>query len=139
MIEDSQLRSGGPDAPERHTDSDFVGRAGKIIERYKIFYVLLVALLAWWGRNVVIPLRESAQTTTEVRLINRKLDSVLVPRMDRADSATSHLIELQRISTMQLGILVRLQCLRTSAIDRVKIDLNCKDIPIEFPKAAGGF
>ena len=134
MEESSKLRNGGPDAPNRDTDFDLIGRLGKFIDRYKIVPILIGALLTWWGRNVVTPLRESAMTTSEVRLLNRKVDSVIVPRLDRADADRSRMIGIQENQSMILGTLTRLQCLHTNAIDRVKINLDCKDIPIDIPR-----
>ena len=137
-MEENQLRTGGPEASERATDSDVVARAGKVIERYKIFWLIITAIVVWWGRTVVIPLKESAQTTGEVRLLNRKIDSVIVPRLDMADADRNRIIRIQESQAAILGVLTRLQCLRTSLIDRAKIDLNCKDIPIEYPQPTGG-
>ncbi len=137
-MDENRLRTGGPDAPERASDSDWVGRAGKVAERYKILWIMLAAILAWWGRNVVTPLRESAMTTSEVRLINRKIDSVLVPRLDLADVDRSRMLRIQENQSAILGTLTRLQCLRTSFVDRAKINLDCASIPVEFPKTPGG-
>jgi hypothetical protein len=137
MDESSNLRQGGPDAPNRDTDFDLVGRIGKVIERYKIFYIMAGAIMAWWGRNVVVPLRESALTTTEVRLVNVKMDTLrsqMTVRLDRADADRTRMIEIQENQSMILGTLTRLQCLRTTLVDRAKIDLNCKDIPVEVPR-----
>jgi len=139
MDESSQLRRHpDPELPNRDSDFDLIARIGRVFDRYKIFYILVGGLLTWWGRNVVTPLRESAMTTSEVRLINKKIDSVIVPRLDRADGDRTRMIEIQENQSMILGTLTRLQCLHTDAIDRVKINLDCKDIPIESPKATGG-
>lgn len=139
MEESSQLRQGGPDAPNRGTDSDLVARFGKFIGRYRIFYIMAGALMAWWGRNIVVPLRESALTTAEVRLLNRKIDSVVVPRLNQADADRSTIIRIQENQGAILGVLTRLQCLRTTLRDRALLDLTCTSIPVEFPKATGGF
>jgi hypothetical protein len=138
MDESSQLRQGGPDAPNRDSDFDLIARIGRVVERYKIFYIMAGALMAWWGRNVVVPLRTSAQTTGEVRILNVKMDSLksqVNVRLDRADVDRGRMIEIQENQSMILGTLTRLQCLHTNAIDRVKINLDCKDIPIEIPRS----
>ena len=132
MEENNLLRQGGPDASERRTDHDLVGRAGKFLERYKIFWLIITGIVVWWGKTVVIPLQESAKTTAEVKMINMKLDSVLIPRLEYADADRVRMIRIQEIQTEQLGVLTRLQCLKTSYIDRAKISLSCKDIPIEI-------
>jgi hypothetical protein len=124
---------------ERYEESDLVARVGKTIERYKIFWIVIMAALGWWGRTVMEPLRVSAQTTAEVRLINQKLDSVIVPRLDAADRDRAQMIRIQETQTSQIGVLSRLQCLHTSYIDRVKISLlDCKDIPVETPPTRSG-
>jgi len=55
-------------------------------------------------------------------------------RLDRADADRTRMIEIQENQSMILGTLTRLQCLRTTLVDRAKIDLNCKDIPVEVPR-----
>jgi hypothetical protein len=128
---------------ERKTDSDYIARLGDTIERYKIFWLIVMAVFAWWSRTIIVPLRESAMTTTEVRLINRKIDSVIVPRLDSADHDRSRMIVIQQNQGALLGVLSRLQCLHTTPIDRAKISLlDCRDIPVEFapvPKKGDGF
>lgn len=123
---------------ERRTDADYIARAGETIERYKIFWLIIMGVLGWWGRTIMEPLRTAAQTTAEVRLINTKIDSVIVPRLDAADHDRAQMIRIQETQTKQIGTLSRLTCLHTSLIDRVKIDINCRDIPIETPAAKGG-
>lgn len=118
---------------ERRTDSDLVGRIGQVVERYKILYAMMAAIFVWWTRTIVVPLRESAQTTGEVKLINKKIDEVLIPRLETADQDRRRLIAIQENQSSILGVLTRMQCLRTNAIDRAKIDLECKDIPFEVP------
>lgn len=134
--------SNGATMHERKTDSDYIARLGGTIERYKIFWFIIVALLGWWGRTVMQPLREAAMTTSEVRLINRKIDSVIVPRLDSADRDRSRMIVISQNQGALLGVLSRLQCLRTTPIDRAKIALlDCRDIPVEFaplPKPGRG-
>jgi hypothetical protein len=140
MEENSLLRQGGPDAPNRDTDTDLVARIGRIIDRYRIVYLLVGALLAWWGRNVVTPLREAAQTTSEVRGIRTTIDSVIIPHLDRIDADDAHRLKNDEQQNLILGILTRMQCLHTTAIDRAKIGLTCDDIPVEFPnKTTNGY
>lgn len=79
----------------------------------------------------MVPLQESAKTTGEVRMINDKIDKIIIPRLDSADADRAKVIRIQEMQGTILGVLTRLQCLRTSAVDRAKIDLNCRDIPIE--------
>ena len=119
---------------------DLIARIGRVIDRYKIVPILIGALLTWWGRNVVTPLRESAQTTGEVRLLHTTVDSFknqVTLRLDQADADRTRMISIQENQSMILGTLTRLQCLRTSLIDRAKIDLDCKNIPVEFPPRGG--
>jgi len=117
----------------RDTDADLVARLGAVVERYKIFYVAGAAIFVWWTRTIVVPLRESALTTVEVRRLNTKVDSVIVPRLDRADADRTRMIAIQENQSAILSLLTRLQCLKTNEIDRVKINLDCKDIPIDIP------
>jgi hypothetical protein len=128
-----RLDQNGDTAHERSTDSDYIARLGQTIERYKIFWLVIMAILGWWGRTVMEPLRTAALTTAEVRLINQKIDSVIVPRLDIADRDRAQMVRIQETQTVQLGTLSRLTCLHTSLIDRAKIDLNCRDIPLETP------
>jgi hypothetical protein len=141
MSEEHRRRTdhNGNTAHERKTDADYIARLGETIERYKIFWLIIMAILGWWGRTIMEPLRTAAQTTAEVRLINQKIDSVIVPRLDVADQDRAQMIRIQETQTKQIGTLSRLTCLHTSLVDRVKIDINCKDIPIETPRLKGGF
>ncbi len=127
-------RTGGPEQPNRGTDFDLVGRVGNLLDRYKIFWFILVAVITWWTNRIIIPLEQSAKTTAAVQLINTKIDSVIVPRLNAADIDRAKMLQIQETQTNQLGTLSRLTCLHTSLIDRAKIDINCKDIPLETPK-----
>lgn len=121
----------GTELHERRTDTDPIARIGGVLDRYKIFWVIFISLLAWWSKTVMVPLQESARTTAEVRMINKKIDEKIIPRLDSADADRAKVIRIQEMQGSILGVLTRLQCLRTSAVDRAKIDLNCRDIPIE--------
>lgn len=132
----------GEEVHERKTDFDPVARVGNFLDRYKIFWFLVVAIIGWWSKTILIPLEESAKTTAQVQMINTKIDQVIVPRLDSADKDRSRLITVSENQARILGVLTRLQCLNLTAIDRAKIDLNCRDIPITIgavntPK--GGF
>lgn len=134
----------GEELHERKTDYDPVAKVGSFLDRYKIFWFIVVAVIAWWSRTILIPLEESAKTTAQVQMINTKIDSVIVPRLDSADRDRSRLINISENQARILGVLTRLQCLNLTAIDRAKIDLNCHDIPITLGSAnnsstKGGF
>jgi hypothetical protein len=134
MEESSQLRhTPDPELPHRDTDFDLVGRIGKVIERYKIFWIMAIAILTWWGAN----LRESALTTYEVRALRATIDTVIIPHLYRIDAEAVNHTRVDEQQTVLLGIFGRLLCLHTSVIDRVKLNLECKNIPIEFPKQGG--
>jgi hypothetical protein len=136
-------RSTDPDTDEhfheRYEESDLVARMGKTVERYKIFWIIVMAALGWWGRTVMEPLRISAQTTQEVRLINMKIDSVIVPRLDSADHDRARMTQVMENQNRILGYLSRMQCLGLSAVDRVKGELDCRDIPIQPPSKGNPF
>ncbi len=138
MKEDSKLRHHpDPELPHRDSDFDLVARIGKFIDRYRVVYFVVGALFAWWGRNVIAPLRTTAQTTYEVRSIHAILDTVVIPHLYRIDANDALRLQGDAQQNVILGILTRLQCLRTSAIDRAKIGLDCRDIPVEYPKQSG--
>jgi hypothetical protein len=120
----------GEEVHERKTDFDPIAKIGSFIDRYKVFWFIVVAILGWWTRTILIPLEESARTTREVQMINSKIDSVIVPRLNEADKDRTRLITVSENQARILGVLTRLQCLNLSGIDRAKIDLDCRDIPI---------
>lgn len=138
MTEQRRRTPEGEEVHERATDRDVVARAGNIIERYKVFWFIIIAIVTWWTNKILIPLEESAKTTAEVKLINNKIDSVIVPRLDAADRDRAQMIRIQETQTNQIGTLSRLTCLHTSYVDRVKIDINCRDIPLETPPPKPG-
>jgi hypothetical protein len=127
----------GIEVHERKTDSDYIARVGAFMTRYKILWGLVIAIGTWYAKNILEPIRISAQTTAQVALINEKIDKQVMPRLDSADADRSRMIRIQEMQGRQLGYLSRMSCLRMSAVERVKADFDCKDIPIEITK--GGF
>lgn len=115
---------------ERKTDSDYIARIGVFVGRWKILWAIFGAVAAWYGKTILEPLRVSAQTTAQVQAINMKIDKEILPRLDSADSDRHRLIENQLTQGRILGYLSRMQCLGLGAVDRVKGELDCKDIPI---------
>jgi hypothetical protein len=108
---------------ERAIDHDKVERFGLWWDRFAPFLksVLLVAG-GWFVANIWIPLQKIPELVRhqETFIIN---DSV---------SATQRtmLIEKTDNLTKAVSILTKLQCLQTSAVDRAKIDLDCRDVPL---------
>lgn len=129
----------GTERRERRTDSDYIARVGEFIARWKILWALFGALAAWYGKTILEPLRISAQTTAEVQAINLKIDKEIIPRLDSADADRHRLIENQLMQGRILGYLSRITCLGLDPIDRVKGELDCKDVPIPAgPVQKGG-
>lgn len=118
---------------ERKTDSDYIARVGEFMARWKILWAIVIAVATWYGRTILEPLRISAMTTAQVQSINDKIDQKIIPRLDSADADRGRLIRVQEMQGRQLGYLSRMQCLRMTAVERVKADFDCKDIPVELP------
>lgn len=123
----------GIEVHERKTDSDYIARVGAFMNRYKIFWGIVIAVGTWYAKNILEPLRVSAMTTAQVQQINDKIDQKIIPRLDSADADRGRLIRVQEMQGRQLGYLSRMQCLRMTAVERVKADFDCKDIPVELP------
>lgn len=129
----------GIEVHERKTDSDYIARVGAFMTRWKIFWAIVIAIGTWYAKNILEPLRVSAQTTAEVQSINRKIDERVIPRLDSADKDRSRIIATQEMQGRILGYLSRMQCLDLSAVDRVKANFDCKDIPIATTPSKRGF
>ncbi len=103
---------------ERETDNDAWARLDLWATRYKIawgFWLLLVALGGFIGGRIVRPLNAIPAVVAGQAAIAARLGKVETSQTE---------------TTAILGILVRMQCLQLNLIDRAKINLNCRDIPL---------
>ena len=128
--ERKRVTDSGEHPLERKADHDLPARIGNFIIRWKLFWAIGVAITAWYGRNILEPIRVSAQNTQALTAINLKIDSVIVPRLDSADKDRNQIIRTQEMQGEILGYLSRIQCLGLDPVERVKGRLDCGNIPI---------
>ena len=129
--ERQRVDASGEHPHDRKTDSDYIARIGAFIIRWKLFWAIGVGITAWYGKNILEPIRVSAQNTAELTAINTKIDSVIVPRLQKAEDDRAMMIRTQEQQGEILGYLSRMQCLALDPVERVKGRLDCRDIPIQ--------
>lgn len=104
----------GPEFHERATDTDFWARTAQAIDRYKILWLVLMALSAWLGSHLMQPLKAVPVMAQQIRVLQAS-DSV----------AGEERREIKRA----VAILTRIQCFNIPRDDRLKYDVDCGEIP----------
>ena len=118
MPEHKRVDEEGHTAHERYTDHDAWARLDKWASRYKIawgFWLILLGVGSWVGSRVVQPLQVIPVVLAQQTAIVQRLDKGDVDRDD-----------MRAI----LKVLIRMQCLQLDPIDRAKLAIDCRDIPL---------
>jgi hypothetical protein len=92
---------------------------------------MAVAACGWIGVHIWEPI----QSLPEIKKAHEQMvinDSISMVDRKQLKQDTKDLQEV-------IKILVKMQCLQMSAVDRVKIDLNCSDVPLPDPASLRRF
>jgi hypothetical protein len=122
-------------APVREENRDIWARAQSVYDHFKLawlFWVAFAGLLTWAMMNIIQPLQAVPKLQAQSTGIERKIDSVIVPRLDHADQDRRDIAQV-------LKVFGKILCAQTTPADRYKYDINCRrDVPAPDPIPPGG-
>lgn len=126
----------GHEIHERVTDRDIWARMSVTADRYKLvwgFWLIVFSAFGWVTKSYLEPLRAVTPLQAQTVRIEKKIDSLVIPRLDQADQDRKDIAQV-------LKVFGKILCAQTSAADRYKYDINCRtDIPAPDPKPTGEF
>lgn len=134
MITKPKRRVDDPDgidmAPVREENRDVWAKAQTVYDHFKLawaFWLGFAALLTWAIINIIEPLQAVPKLQAQSTGIEKKIDSVVVPRLDQADADRKDMAQI-------LKVFGKILCAQTSPADRYKYDINCRrDVPPPDP------